>query len=67
MKEKAAYIRMGVANGYKDIDSIKEVYNEFKCGGYLYGKGGKKQNDTSVPPATRKAIDFFMSKGLTDY
>ena len=23
MKEKAAYIRMGVANGYKDIDSIR--------------------------------------------
>ena len=23
MKERAAYIRMGVANGYKDIDSIR--------------------------------------------
>jgi len=33
MKEKAAYIRMGVANGYKDIDSIREVYNEFRKGG----------------------------------
>lgn len=36
MKEKAAFIRMGVSNGYKDIDSIRKIYNEFK-------KGGKKQ------------------------
>lgn len=33
MKEKAAFIRMGVASGYKDIDSIKGVYNQFKKGG----------------------------------
>ena len=45
MKEKAAYIRMGVANGYKDIDSIKEVYNEFKCGGNLYKEGGPKKQE----------------------
>ena len=36
MKEKAAFIRMGVSSGYKDIDSIRKIYNEFK-------KGGKKQ------------------------
>ena len=33
MKEKAAYIRMSVDSGYKDIDSIKGVYNQFKKGG----------------------------------
>ena len=48
MKEKAAYIRMGVANGYKDIDSIRQVYNEFQKGGYLYGGGGTKKSNT--PP-----------------
>lgn len=33
MRDKAAFIRMGVANGYKDIDSIRQVYNEFRGGG----------------------------------
>ena len=37
MKDRAAYIRMGVANGYKNIEDIINVYNEFR-------KGGAKQN-----------------------
>jgi len=48
MREKAQYIRMGVSRGYKDIDSIKNVYNEFRNGGYLYERGGTKESNT--PP-----------------
>ena len=30
MKEKAAFIRLGVANGYKNIDSIRQVFAEYQ-------------------------------------
>ena len=33
MKDKAAFIRDAVSRGLKDIDSIKQDYNEFKKGG----------------------------------
>lgn len=33
MKEKAALIKVGVANGFRDIDSIRDQYNSFADGG----------------------------------
>lgn len=55
MKEKAAYIRVGVANGYKDIDSIRGMYNEFK-------KGGKKETVNS-----KQLFERNLEKSLQGY
>jgi hypothetical protein len=46
MKVKAAYIKIGVANGYKDIDSIIKVYNEYKNNSHSYKDGGNKSTYT---------------------
>lgn len=33
MKERAAFIKLGVENGYNDIDSIRDLYNKYDDGG----------------------------------
>ena len=35
MKDKAAFIKVGVKNGLYSIDNIKAVYNKFSEGGFL--------------------------------
>lgn len=68
MKERAAYIRMGVANGYKDIDSIRQVYNEFRNGGnkkYNYTPSDYIKNRISTWEGTamdRDTIDPLTGK-----
>lgn len=33
LKEKAAFMKVAIANGIRDLDSIQEQYNQFASGG----------------------------------
>ena len=57
MREKAAFIKVGVANGLRGIDSIRQVYNEFAEGGNKSSWKEKHQNQW---------YSFLKEKGVSD-
>lgn len=46
MADRAQYLHMAVKNGYRDIRTIKEAYNEFAEGGSL--QKGERQNEVNL-------------------
>lgn len=64
MREKHEIMKMAVEDGLQDLKDIRKAYNEYACGGYMFGKGGK-----TAPPDTNQlglqAVQFFVDKGLT--
>lgn len=53
MKEKAAFIKLGVKGGYRDMDSIKDLYNK-------YAKGGSVDNDfTTIEPIPKLETSYY--------
>lgn len=55
MAEKAAYIRLGVRSGMKDLDSIQNIYNEYK-------NKLKDGGTTKVVGTSGKSYGSFSSK-----
>lgn len=57
MKEKAAFIKLGVRNGYTDMKSIRSLYNKYAEGGHI--------DDDS----TEKYLSYIVANqvGIPDY
>lgn len=58
MKDRAALIKMGVANGFRDIKDIQEIYN------HKFDKGGDLDNSKIT---FNEAFDAAYNKGLETF
>ena len=56
MKDRAEYIKLGVANGITSLDEIKNVYNKYAEGGEL-DEGGYTKESINKRKATHKRYD----------
>ena len=39
MKDRANYIRLAVKNNIKNLDTIRNIYNQYATGGYKNDRG----------------------------
>ena len=51
MKQRAAFIKIGVKNGLYDLNRIKSIYNKYAEGGYLQGATPRR----ATPSKQRKS------------
>lgn len=59
MRDRTAYIKLGINNGITDLNTIREIYNKFEEGGTI-DKGDSKDTIKYEPDITVSDADSIM-------
>ena len=65
MKDRASFIKLAVQNGYKDIGSIRSLYNKYQDGGPTNNYNAVLYNGEITAPI--EEIPITGNSGLTNY
>ena len=65
MRDRAAYIKLGINNGITDLNTIREIYNKFEEGGTI-DKGDSKDTIKYEPDITVSDADSFIGTRLIE-
>lgn len=65
MRDRAAYIKLGINNGITDLNTIREIYNKFEEGGTI-DKGDSKDTIKYEPDITVSDADSYIGTRLIE-